>query len=127
MAMAPTPLPAHPNTFPDGPQYGLLLTTVGSEAEAKAIAAALVQSQLAACVNLLPIQSIYTWEGQVEQEGEWQLLIKSDLRQFVAISAKVHSLHSYEVPELIALPIVQGSPAYLQWIGEQVPLDRQNE
>jgi periplasmic divalent cation tolerance protein len=100
--------------------YGVVLVTASSQQEAEAIAISLVQSQLAACVSLLPIHSIYTWQGKLHQEQEWQLLIKTDLTQFPALATKIRELHSYEVPEIIALPIVAGSQPYLQWISEQV-------
>lgn len=100
--------------------YGIVLVTASSREEAEAIATFLVKSQLAACVNLLPIHSIYTWQGELHQEQEWQLLIKTDLAQFDTLAAKIRELHSYEVPEIIALPIVSGSQPYLQWLDEQV-------
>jgi len=101
-------------------RYGVVLVTASSRIEAEAIATSLVQSQLAACVSLLPIHSIYPWQGELHQEQEWQLLIKTDLTQFDTLEAKIRELHSYEVPEIIALPIVSGSQPYLQWISEQV-------
>lgn len=100
--------------------YGVVLVTAASQQEAEAIANSLVKSQLAACVSLLPIHSIYTWQGELHQEQEWQLLIKTDLAQFSSLEAKIRELHSYEVPEIIALPILAGSQPYLQWISEQV-------
>lgn len=100
--------------------YGIVLTTADSETEAEAIATALVEAKLAACVNLFPVKSIYTWEGQIQRETEWQLVIKTRLDCFDELSAKVRSLHSYDVPELIALPIEQGSADYLGWMGEQL-------
>lgn len=100
--------------------YGVVLVTAASQQEAEAIATSLVKSQLAACVSLLPIHSIYTWQGELHQEQEWQLLIKTDLAQFPSLEAKIRELHSYEVPEIIALPILAGSQPYLQWISEQV-------
>ncbi|MEH2422105.1 MAG: divalent-cation tolerance protein CutA [Nostoc sp.] len=100
--------------------YGVVLVTAGNMQEAEAIANALVEAKLAACVNLLPIHSIYTWQGELHNEQEWQLLIKTDLAQFPAMEAKIKEMHSYEVPEIIALPIVAGSQAYLQWISQQV-------
>lgn len=106
------------NSNPSG--YGVVLVTASSRAEAEKISTSLVQSQLAACVSLLPIHSIYTWQGKLHQEQEWQLLIKTDLTQFPALVTKIQELHSYEVPEIIALPIVAGSQPYLQWISEQV-------
>lgn len=100
--------------------YGVVLVTAPSQQEAEAIATSLVKSQLAACVSLLPIHSIYTWQGELHQEQEWQLLIKTDLAQFSTLEAKIRELHSYEVPEIVALPVVVGFQPYLQWISEQV-------
>ena len=80
-------------------QYGLVLVTASSQSEGEAIAQALLQFKLAACVNLMPIRSLYTWNGEVHNEAEWQLMIKTDLRNFSQIEAKVRELHSYEVPE----------------------------
>ncbi|UBF29539.1 divalent-cation tolerance protein CutA [Kovacikia minuta CCNUW1] len=101
-------------------RYGVVMVTAVSRQEAETIARTLVQAHLAACVSLLPIHSIYTWQGEVHQEDEWQLLIKCDLTKFEAIEAKVRQVHSYEVPEIIALPILAGSKPYLDWISEQV-------
>jgi periplasmic divalent cation tolerance protein len=101
------------------PQYGVVLVTAGSREEAQAIARTLVETRLAACVTLLPIQSVYTWNGDIQSDEEWQLLIKTDLAKFSALEAKIQELHSYEVPEIVALPIVAGSMPYLNWIGEQ--------
>ncbi len=101
-------------------RYGVVLVTAASRQEAEVIATSLVQSQLAACVSLLPIHSVYSWQGELHQEQEWQLLIKTDLAQFQTLETKIRELHSYEVPEIIALPIVSGSQSYLQWLSEQV-------
>ena len=98
--------------------YGVVLVTAGSQQEAEEIAKTLVKSQLAACVNIVPLQSIYTWQGELHQEQEWQLLIKTDLSQFPTLEAKIRELHSYEVPEIIALSIVAGSQPYLNWISQ---------
>ncbi|BAY11167.1 divalent-cation tolerance protein CutA [Calothrix sp. NIES-2098] len=100
--------------------YGVVLVTTANVQEAEAIANALVEAKLAACVSLLPIHSIYTWQGKKHKEDEWQLLIKTDLAQFPTLEAKIREIHSYEVSEIIALPIVAGSQPYLQWISEQV-------
>jgi periplasmic divalent cation tolerance protein len=100
--------------------YGIVLVTASSEDEGKAIASSLVAAQLAACVTLFPIRSIYTWGGEIHDEPEWQLIVKTDLAHFKALAAKIEELHSYEVPEMIALPIVAGSQSYLDWMGEQV-------
>lgn len=101
-------------------EYGVVLTTVSSETEADAIATALIEAKLAACVNLFPIKSIYTWEGKMQRETEWQLVIKTRLDRFDELSAKVQELHSYDTPELIALPIERGAAGYLGWVGEQL-------
>jgi periplasmic divalent cation tolerance protein len=101
-------------------RYGVVLVTAGSVAEAQHIASALVEEKLAACVNLMPIESVYTWQGTVHQEAEYQLLIKTALTQFEALEARIRQLHSYEVPEIIMLPILAGSLPYLNWIEEQV-------
>ncbi len=99
---------------------GVILVTAGSKAQAEMLARSLVSAKLAACVTLLPVQSVYTWRDEIHQEEEWQLMIKSTLVNFADLEAKIRELHSYEVPEIIALPIVQGSQPYLQWISQQV-------
>lgn len=96
--------------------FHLVLVTAGSQEEAGAIAHALVQRKLAACVNIVPIQSIYSWQGEIQTDQEWQLLIKTTLSCWDALNAAINELHSYEVPEIIALPIVNGSSAYLNWV-----------
>jgi periplasmic divalent cation tolerance protein len=97
----------------------VVLVTCGSEDEALKIANALVEEHLAACVNLVaPIRSIYRWEGKIWDEKEWLLIIKTQKDRFEELEKKVKSLHSYSVPEIISLPIVEGSLAYLDWIKE---------
>ncbi len=100
--------------------WAVVLTTVGSEAEAEMIATAVIEAQLAACVSLFAIKSVYRWQGAVQREAEWQLVIKTRLDCFEALSEKVLKLHSYDIPELIALPIAEGSADYLSWLGQQV-------
>lgn len=104
----------------DSPQYCTVWVTVPTQEVADTIAHALIQAQLAACISLFPVRSIYTWQGEVQQEPELQLVIKSALSQFATLEAKVRELHPYEVPEIIAIPIVAGSEPYLNWISEQV-------
>jgi periplasmic divalent cation tolerance protein len=101
-------------------RFGVVLVTASSPEEAKAIATSLIEAKLAACVNILSVDSFYTWEGQINSEPEWQLIIKTDLEKFEQLCAKVQELHSYSVPEIIALPIVAGSPTYLDWLKENV-------
>lgn len=102
------------------PAPGFIFVTVDTQESAQEIAGALVSDRLAACVNLFPIHSIYRWEGQVEQSGEWQLIIKTDLSLFEAIEATLESLHPYEVPEILAIPIAQGAAPYLSWMAESM-------
>lgn len=96
--------------------YCVIITTCESEVAAKAIAEHLVAQHLAACVQLIPIQSVYRWQGEVCREPEVQLLIKTRTELFEAVEAAIQTLHSYEVPEIIALPILQGSGSYLDWL-----------
>jgi periplasmic divalent cation tolerance protein len=99
----------------------IVLVTAGSAAEANAIARALVEERLAACVNRIKsIQSIYRWQGNVEESEEELLIIKSTRALFPEVEQRVRELHSYTEPEVIALPIIEGSPTYLRWLGEQV-------
>ena len=97
----------------------VVFVTCGSEEEGLKIANALVEGRLAACVNLIsPIRSIYRWEGKVWDETEWLLIIKTQKERFEELERKVKSLHSYSVPEIIGLTIVEGSSSYLNWLAE---------
>ena len=99
----------------------LVLTTCGSLEEARSIALALVERQLAACVNIVPqIESVYRWKGEVETATEWLLVIKTTAGAFSGLREALTELHSYEVPECIEIAIESGSQAYLKWIGESV-------
>lgn len=100
--------------------YCVVFTTASSESEAENLAAALIDSRLAACVSLFPIKSVYTWRGEVQREAEWQLVIKTRADCFERVAARVRSLHSYDTPEIIALPIEQASADYLSWLDEQI-------
>ena len=94
--------------------------TAASLEEADAIAAALVEARLAACVNILgPIRSVYRWQGQVQREDEVALLAKTEARLFEALAARVRELHGYETPCIVAWPIETGDAAYLDWIGAE--------
>lgn len=96
----------------------VVLVTCANTKEAKRIARAVVAARLAACVNVLgaPLDSIYRWKGKVEQAREVLLLMKTSRQKLAALQAAVNRLHSYDVPEFIALPIAAGSPAYLRWL-----------
>lgn len=97
----------------------IVFVTCGSEEEALNISRALVEEQLAACVNLIsPVRSIYRWEGKIWDEKEWILIIKTQKERFGELERKVKSLHSYSVPEIIGLPIVEGASSYLEWLEE---------
>jgi len=99
----------------------IVLSTAGSADEARKIAGHLVENQLAACVNVVPnIQSIYRWQGKVESSQEWLLLIKTTAEKVDDVRDVIRELHSYDLPECIAIAIEDGSADYLQWIGESV-------
>ncbi|OIP64340.1 MAG: divalent-cation tolerance protein CutA [Nitrospirae bacterium CG08_land_8_20_14_0_20_52_24] len=100
--------------------YVAVFVTASSREEAETIAKELVGSRLAACANIFPeIRSIFRWKGKVQKEQEVLLIIKSRLALFDRIEQRVRELHSYEVPEIVAVPIVKGSPPYLDWVGEE--------
>jgi periplasmic divalent cation tolerance protein len=99
----------------------LILTTAGSRDEAKKIAHALVDRRLAACVNIVPgIESIYRWQGKVEETSEWLLLIKTKAEMFDQVREAIQQLHSYDLPECIMVDVTGGSSPYLDWISESV-------
>jgi periplasmic divalent cation tolerance protein len=100
----------------------VVLITCGSRKEARRIAHALVNTRLGACVNLLqaPVESIYRWKDKVETAREFLLVIKTSRKRFATLEAEVRRLHSYDVPEIIALTIERGSQPYLAWIDESV-------
>lgn len=100
----------------------VVLVTCGSSKEADRLAEALVEKRLAACVNILqtPVKSIYRWKGRVETAKEFLLLIKTSRANFLALSRQIEKLHSYDTPEIIALPITAGSPEYLRWLDQSL-------
>ena len=99
----------------------LVLSTCGSINEARKLARALVEKQLAACVNIVPqVESVYYWKGKVETSTEFLLLIKTTAGAFDELRDVLTELHSYDLPECIEIPIEDGSAAYLAWIGESV-------
>ena len=99
----------------------VILVTAASKDECHKIARHLVESKLAACVNITaPIESIYRWEGKIADDQEYQLIIKSTRELFPEIKAAISKLHSYHTPEIICLPIIEGSRNYLEWVGDSV-------
>ena len=99
----------------------LLLSTVGSYKEAKKIAHALVRNRLAACVNIIPeVNSVFRWQGTVDQARESLLVIKTELRSLKQVERAIREHHSYEVPEMVAWPIKWGHQPYLKWLFDSV-------
>ena len=98
----------------------LVLTNCPDETSANAIALALVENRLAACVNILPrVQSLYRWQGAVESASEIPLLIKTTAECYAALEAAIREHHPYEIPEIVALPVDRGLPAYLNWVAAE--------
>lgn len=98
----------------------LVITNCPDEETANRIALAVVEAKLAACVNILPrVQSIYRWQGVVESAAEVPLLIKTTAAAYPALEAAIRESHPYDVPEIIALPITAGLPAYLNWLAAE--------
>lgn len=99
----------------------IVLTTAGSQEEARKIAHALVERKLAACVNIVPqVESIYRWQGKVESATEWLLMIKTQAAAFERVRDAIQELHSYELPECVMIDLAGGSQKYLNWIAENV-------
>jgi len=99
----------------------LVLTTAGSNDEARRIADALLERRLAACVNIVSkAESIYRWKGKVEEATEWLMWIKTTQAAFPRVRDTIRELHSYELPECLCVAIEDGSPEYLKWLEESV-------
>jgi periplasmic divalent cation tolerance protein len=99
----------------------IVLSTAGSEDEARKIARHLVDHHLAACVNIVPqIESVYRWQAKVESSQEWLLLIKTSVEKFPAVRDAIRELHSYDLPECVAMNIEDGSAEYLEWLAESL-------
>ena len=104
-------------------EFIVILVTAGSTEEAERLAHELVENRLAACVNRIPsVQSIYRWEGRIETSQEELLVIKTRQDLFPTVEKRVREIHSYSVPEIIALPLIAGSDPYLQWLRDQLPV-----
>ena len=98
----------------------MILVTASSEEEAKKIAFSLVEKRVAACVNLIKdIESIYRWKGKISDEKEVLILIKTRKKLYKSVEEEIKKLHSHEVPEIIALPIISGSKDYLYWMDSE--------
>jgi periplasmic divalent cation tolerance protein len=104
-----------------GSDFVLVLTTFPGDQDAEPLAKALVDEQLAACVNVLPVmRSIYRWKGVTEHADERQLVIKTTRARVAALESRIRELHSYDVPEFVVLPIDSGSADYLSWLASSV-------
>jgi periplasmic divalent cation tolerance protein len=104
-----------------GDRHRVVLVTVPSVADGERIARALVEERLAACVNVVPgLRSVYRWQGAVETADEALLLVKTREAALERVAARVRALHPYTLPEIVALPLVSGLAAYLEWIDDGV-------
>jgi periplasmic divalent cation tolerance protein len=102
----------------------LIFTNLPDLVTARTLAQQLVASRLAACVNILPgVESVYRWQDAVEQAGEVSLLIKSEQSRYAELESVIQAAHPYCVPEIIAVPIVAGLPAYLEWVLKETRKD----
>ncbi len=101
--------------------YIIVMVTTSSKQEAEKIAQQLLEDKLIACANIVdPVSSLFHWAGKIDHAEECLMLMKSRADLFEALSAKVKALHSYEVPEVLALPVLKGSAAYLGWLGNSL-------
>jgi len=104
--------------------FVVVLVTAGDAEEAARIGRTLVEERLAACASVVgPIRSVYRWRGAVEEAAEYLLLVKARAAELPALEARVRALHSYQVPEVLALPVAAGSAAYLAWLAESTARD----
>ncbi len=99
-------------------EYGVLLTTLPGKEDAGRIARLLIEEKLAACVQMMPIESVYRWKGNICQEGEILLLVKTRAALFDAAISRIKAAHPYEVPEIVATPLPEGFSGYFAWIDE---------
>jgi len=101
--------------------YVVVIVTVANIEEAVKIVHSLLEERLIACANIVgPISSIFWWEGKIDEASEFLVFMKSHENHFERLSEKVSEIHSYEVPEIIALPIIKGSPPYLEWLSDSL-------
>ena len=102
----------------------VVLSTCGTAAEAETIARAVLEKRLAACVNVISsVRSLYRWQGKIEDSAEWLLVIKSSRDLFERLRAEIERAHSYQTPEVVAVPIVAGAASYLTWLDHELAAD----
>lgn len=106
-----------------GNEYTIIITTYPDKNSAKTTAKMLVEKRLAACVQIFPIESVYLWQGNICDENETVMFIKSKTALFDKITALIRESHTYDVPEIIQLPITDGLPEYLKWIDDCTKAD----
>jgi periplasmic divalent cation tolerance protein len=98
----------------------LVMTNLPDRAAAEKLAEALIDGRLAACVNILsPCRSVYRWQGEVQHDEEFPLLVKTTRERYAALEQAIRAAHPYELPEIIAVPVERGLPAYLDWVAQQ--------
>ena len=103
--------------------FGVISTTVAQRADAERIAALLLSEKLAACVQIMAIDSRYVWKGEATREAELMLLIKTRSALFDTVTARIAAIHPYETPEIVATPFAAGLPTYFAWIMENTNPD----
>lgn len=104
----------------DGDEVLLVMSTLPDRDSAQALARILVESRLAACVNVLaPCVSVYRWQGAVEETAEVPLVIKTTARRYAALESALRAHHPYELPEIVAVPLARGLPGYLEWVAAE--------
>ncbi len=98
----------------------VVFTTCGTEEEARTLASMLIEKHLAACVNIVaPLISVYRWKGAIEESREWLLIVKSRRERFDQLRIALEAAHSYELPEVLAVPVLEGSLNYLAWVDQE--------
>ena len=97
-------------------EFCLVITTVGAEKDAAAIAEALVAQQLAACVQILPMSSRYIWDGEVRKDAECLMLVKAKSADYADLATVIAGMHPYEIPEILKFDVADGNAAYLEWM-----------
>ena len=114
---------ANPGGAEDETPYCIVLTTVPDEQQAQTLARQIVEAGLGACVQIDRIQSVYRWNGQLCSESECRLMIKTRKVRFEALAQFIHGHHTYELPEIVQIPVTAGSADYLRWVGDGTRLD----
>lgn len=99
----------------------LVMTTVSSEDDARRIASALVEQHLVACAQISPVESIYRWQDQLQQEKEWRLVLKTNASLYAAVELALLNMHPYDLPAIYSVPVTNALEPYADWVREQLP------